>query len=94
MLCIVEYPKTNSIKKVCSGNCKGKKFQLYWKKLIFDKYNFRLKKLFIRDKKNNTTAIVRGVTVRQNSIVAMVKGFIDKGKLEKIVSANVLCWAL
>ena len=40
----------------------------------------------------NKTPLLIGYHRRHNSIVSKVKDVINKGKLGKIVSANVLCW--
>ena len=49
------------------------------------------KKIIVSANKNKTPLLI-GYHRRHNSIVSIVKDIIKKGKLGKIVSANVLCW--
>ena len=49
------------------------------------------KKIIVSANKNKTPLLI-GYHRRHNSIVSIVKNIIDKGKLGKVVSANVLCW--
>ena len=54
--------------------------------------NINSAKKIIRSAYKNKTPLLIGYHRRHNSIVSKVKNLIDKGKLGKIVSANVLCW--
>ena len=49
------------------------------------------KKIIVSANKNKTPLLI-GYHRRHNSIVSIVKDIINKGKLGKVVSANVLCW--
>jgi predicted dehydrogenase len=54
--------------------------------------NINSAKKIISSANKNKTPLLIGYHRRHNSIVSKVKDLIDKGKLGKIVSANVLCW--
>ena len=54
--------------------------------------NINSAKKIIRSANKNKTPLLIGYHRRHNSIVSKVKEIIDKGKLGKIVSVNVLCW--
>ena len=67
-----------------------KKIPVLLEKPISDNIN-SAKKIISSANKNKTPLLI-GYHRRHNSIVSKVKELIDKGKLGKIVSANVLCW--
>ena len=67
-----------------------KKIPVLLEKPISDNIN-SAKKIIHSASKNNTPLLI-GYHRRHNSIVSKIKELIDKGKLGKIVSANVLCW--
>ena len=54
--------------------------------------NIQSAKKIISSAYKNKTPLLIGYHRRYNSIVSKVKDIIKKGKLGKIVSANVLCW--
>ena len=54
--------------------------------------NIQSAKKIIAAANKNKTPLLIGYHRRHNSIVSKVKNIINKGKLGKIVSANVLCW--
>ncbi len=54
--------------------------------------NIQSAKKIINSANKNKTPLLIGYHRRHNSIVSKVKDIINKGKLGKIVSANVLCW--
>ena len=67
-----------------------KKIPVLLEKPISDKIKSAKKIIKISNK--NKTPLLIGYHRRHNSIVSKAKEIIDKGKLGKIVSANILCW--
>ncbi len=54
--------------------------------------NIQSAKKIINSAKKYKTPLLIGYHRRHNSIVSKVKDIINKGKLGKIISANILCW--
>ena len=54
--------------------------------------NITSAKKIISNAKKNRTPLLIGYHRRHNDIVSNVKNKIEKGKIGKIVSANVMCW--
>ena len=54
--------------------------------------NITSAKKIISNAKKNKTPLLIGYHRRHNDIVSNVKNKIEKGKIGKIVSANVMCW--
>ena len=67
-----------------------KKIPVLLEKPISD--NLQSAKKIIAVANKNKTPLLIGYHRRHNSIVSKVKNIINKGKLGKIVSVNILCW--